>query len=53
MSTMLNFEVIFNKFKIYGIHSKVKLTTILTNFRIKKLLSSKVDFIRSGRYSAY
>jgi hypothetical protein len=33
MATMLNFEVIFDKFKMYGIH-KVKLTTILTDLRI-------------------
>lgn len=53
MATMLNFEVIFDKFKMYRIHSKVKLTAVLTERRIKKLCSSKVDFMRSGRNPAY
>jgi hypothetical protein len=53
MATMLNFEVICDEFKMYRIHGKLKLTTILTDRRIKKLCSSKVDFMRSGRNSAY
>jgi hypothetical protein len=53
MAMMLNFEVIFDKFKMYEIISNVKLTTMLTDRRIKKLCSSKVDFMRSGWNSAY
>ena len=55
MVTMLNFVVIVvcDKFKLYRIHSKLKLTTVLTDRRIKKLYSSKVDFMGSGRNSTY
>jgi len=53
MVAMLNFEVICDKFKMYRINSNLKLTTIPSDRRIKKLCISKVDFIRSGRISAY
>jgi len=53
MATMLNFEVIFDKFKTYRIQSKLKITiTILIGRRMEKLCNNKVDFIRSGRKSA-
>jgi len=54
MAAMLNFEVIFDKFKIYRIHSKLKLTiTILIDRKIKKIFSIRLDFTRSGRSFAY